>query len=77
MQRNAAKCDSGCRRWNVKVELAHCRNLFLKYVTSRRKQALQPGATGQAVTLRRCGPVSVCPSQARQDSSECQGFLSS
>jgi hypothetical protein len=59
MRRHAAKCDIGCSRWNVKVELALCRNLFLKWVASRRKQALQPGASSRAATPRRSPDVRV------------------
>ena len=59
MQRNAAKCSIGCSRWNVKVELALCRNLFLKWVTSRRRQALQPGASTRAAAPKRSPDVRV------------------
>ena len=62
MRRNTAKCDAGCRRWTVKVELALCRNLFLKWVASRRKQALQQSrASSHAVTPKRSHNVRARP----------------
>ena len=60
MRRNAAQCDAKCRRWDVKVQLAKCRNLFHKWVAARRKQAPQTGASNHAVAPKR--PHDVRPS---------------
>ena len=57
MRSNAATCSSGCRRWDVKVQLALCRNLFLKWVASRGRQALPATAAADAAPPKRSSEV--------------------